>query len=64
MRHITVCVSDEIYHHARLCAARRDLSASALVREFFASLTELPSNYYGLDRPDDEPCSPTPIFLG
>jgi hypothetical protein len=46
MRDITACISDELYPHARLCAARRDLTVSARVRKFFESLRELPHSYY------------------
>ena len=47
MRNITVCVTGEVYRHARLCAARSDFSVSALVRKYFESLRELPHNDYG-----------------
>jgi hypothetical protein len=43
MRNITVCIPDEIYLQARICAARSGLSVSALVRRFFESLLELPA---------------------
>ena len=38
MRNITVSVDDETYRHARVVAAQRDTSVSALVREFLAGL--------------------------
>ena len=62
MRHITVCVTDKLYHHARLCAARRDLSVSALVRKFFESLRESPRNNYGDGDPYAEQGTPTPLL--
>ena len=51
MRHITLYVTDDLYHQARRCAARRDLSESVLVRKIFESLRDLPSIYYGHDDP-------------
>jgi hypothetical protein len=62
MRHITVCVTDEIYHHARLCAARRDLSVSALVRKYFESLRESPHNYYKTAIQTLNRVPPPPLF--
>jgi hypothetical protein len=47
MRNITVCIPDEIYLQARICAARSGLSVSALVRRFFESLLELPAPLCG-----------------
>ena len=38
MKNITVSVDDELYHEARIEAARRRKSLSALVREFLAGL--------------------------
>ena len=38
MRNITVSVDDETYRHARIVAAHRDTSVSALVREFLTGL--------------------------
>ena len=38
MRNITVSVDDETYRQARIVAAQRDTSVSALVREFLAGL--------------------------
>ena len=38
MRNITVSVPDETYRRARIRAAARDTSVSALVREFLTSL--------------------------
>ena len=61
MRNITVCVTDEIYHHARLCAARRDLTVSAMVRKFFESVREFPHKYYGNGDPYAKPADDTPL---
>ncbi|MCC5838987.1 MAG: hypothetical protein JJT96_02600 [Opitutales bacterium] len=38
MKNITVSVDDEIYRKARITAAERDTSVSALVKEFLLSL--------------------------
>ena len=39
MKNITVSVDDELYHAARVEAAKRRKSLSALVREFMTGLT-------------------------
>ncbi len=39
MRNITVSVDDETYRQARIVAAQRDTSVSALVREYLADLS-------------------------
>ena len=38
MKNITVSLPDEVYRRARVAAASRDRSVSALVREFLATL--------------------------
>ncbi len=38
MKNITVSLPDEVYRRARVMAAERDTSVSALVREFLLSL--------------------------
>ena len=40
MKNITVSLPDEIYRRARIRAAERDTSVSALVREFLTGLGE------------------------
>ena len=45
MKNITVSLSDEIYRRARIKAAERDTSVSALVRDFLESLTEEESDF-------------------
>ena len=65
MRNITVCIPDETYRQARICAARRGLSVSALVRKFFHSLLELPSTPYAYNPLYAEPAdAPPPPFSG
>ena len=44
MRNITVSLDDETYRRARLKAAERDTSVSALVREFLVDLGSGESN--------------------
>ncbi len=45
MRNITVSLPDDIYRRARIKAAERDTSVSALVREFLTSLGEEESDF-------------------
>lgn len=45
MRNITVSVPDEVYRRARMKAAQKDHSLSALVREFLVSLCEEESDF-------------------
>jgi len=45
MKNITVSLSDDIYRRARIKAAERDTSVSALVREFLTSLGEEESDF-------------------
>jgi phage shock protein A len=40
VKNITVSVSDEIYKRARLAAAQRETSVSALVRDFLTALAD------------------------
>ncbi len=42
MKNITVSIPDHIYRNARIKAARRNTSVSALVRKFLDSLSDLP----------------------
>ena len=45
MRNITVSVPDQVYRRARLRAAARDTSVSALVREYLVSLGDEESDF-------------------
>jgi plasmid stability protein len=45
MKNITVSLPDGIYRRARVKAAERDTSVSALVREFLTSLSEEESDF-------------------
>jgi hypothetical protein len=50
MRNITIQVTDEIYHHARVIAAARNMSVSALFRNFILTVEKQPAP----DRADHE----------
>jgi hypothetical protein len=54
VKKITVSLSDEIYRRARIKAAVRDASVSALVREFLISLGEEESDFKRRKRLQDE----------
>ena len=45
MKNITVSLPDEIYRRARIKAAERDTSVTALVREFLTGLSEEESDF-------------------
>ena len=45
MRNVTVSLPEEIYRQARIKAAERDTSLSALVREFLVKLGEEESDF-------------------
>ena len=45
MKNITVSLPDEVYRRARIKAAERDTSVTALVREFLVSLGEEESEF-------------------
>ena len=45
MKNITVSLPDDTYRRARIKAAERDTSVSALVREFLTSLGEEESDF-------------------
>jgi hypothetical protein len=54
VRNITVSVPDQVYRRARLRAAARDTSVSALVREFLAGLDSEESDFDRRRRLQDE----------
>jgi hypothetical protein len=45
MRNVTVSLPDEVYRRARIKAAERDTSVSALVREFLLGLGQDSSDF-------------------
>lgn len=49
MKNITVTVPDEVYRAARVHAAQRDSSVSALVGEFLRSLSERDAEFARLE---------------
>jgi hypothetical protein len=50
VKNITVTLDDEIYRRARMKAAERDTSVSALVREFLIDLASEGSEFQRLER--------------
>jgi len=50
MRNITVSVDDETYRRARIKAAERDTSVSAMVREFLVDIAAKESEFERLKR--------------
>ncbi len=54
MKNITVSVDDETYHRARVKAAERDTSVSALVRGFLSELASQESDIERLKREERE----------
>ena len=54
MKNITVSLPTEIYRRARIKAAERDTSVSALVREFLLSLGDEKSDFTRRKRLQDE----------
>lgn len=54
MKNITVSISEEAYRKARIKAAERDTSVSALVREFLQALVSEDSDFERLKKLQDE----------
>ena len=54
MKNVTVSLPAEVYRRARMKAAERDTSVSALVREFLLSLGEEDSDFARRKRLQDE----------
>ena len=54
MKNITVTVDDEVYRRARVKAAERDTSVSALVRQFLVELAAGGSEFERLERLERE----------
>jgi hypothetical protein len=50
VKNITVTVDDEVYRRARVKAAERDTSVSALVRQFLIDLAQEGSEFERLER--------------
>ena len=54
MKNITVSLPDEVYRRARIKAAERDTSVSAIVREFLIRLAEDETDFERRKRLQDE----------
>ena len=54
MKNITVSLPDDVYRRARIKAAERDTSVSALVREFLTTLGEEEGDFERRKRLQDE----------
>ena len=54
MKNITVSVDEELYHRARMLAAQKKTSVSALVKRFLASLAGEESEFEKLKRQERE----------
>ncbi len=54
MKNITVTVGDEIYHKARVRAAERKSTISALVKDFLTKIVEEESSFERMKREEDE----------
>ena len=54
MKNITVTVSDDIYHKARVRAAERKSTISALVKDFLTKIVEEESSFERMKREEDE----------
>ena len=64
MKNITVSVPDGVYRQARIVAAERDTSISALVRDFLASLPRKESEFDRLKRLETEVLATIKDFNG
>jgi plasmid stability protein len=64
VKNITVSVPDDIYRQARIKAAERDTSVSALVREFLLSLGQEESDFERRRRLQDEVLATIDSFRG
>ena len=54
MKNITVSVEDEVYHRARMWAAERRTSVSAMVRQMLADVAEEETPFEKLRREERE----------
>ncbi len=54
MKNITVSVGDDIYHKARVRAAERKSTISALVKDFLTKIVEEESSFERMKREEDE----------
>ena len=61
MKNITVSVDDETYRRARIKAAERDTSVSALVRDFLAGLAREETEFERLKQLEAEARKRVPV---
>lgn len=54
MKNLTVSLDDEIYRRARVIAAQRDTSVSALVKQFLTKLASGETEFERLKRLEEE----------
>lgn len=54
MKNVTVALPDDVYRRARVKAAERDTSVSAMVREFLLSIGDEESDFARRKRLQDE----------
>ncbi len=54
MKNITVTVDDDLYYRARLCAAERRTTLSALVRQFVQGMVTEETPFQRMQREQDE----------
>ncbi len=54
MKNITVSVNDELYHRARVRAAEKRRSLSALVREYLVRMTEEEPGFERMQRDQNQ----------
>jgi hypothetical protein len=64
VKNITLSLPDDIYRRARIKAAERDLSVSALVREFLMSLGDEETDFERRRRLQDEVLKTVRRFRG
>lgn len=64
MKNITVSVGDEVYRQARIHAAEREKSVSALVSEYLASLTDQDQRFARLAAQQDRIFNSIAAFKG
>jgi Family of unknown function (DUF6364) len=50
VKSITVAIDDETYRRARVAAAKRDTSVSALVKAYLSSLSSVEDEFEALER--------------
>ena len=64
MKNITVSVPDNVYREARIKAAERDTSVSALVREFLVGLGHLAADFERRKRLQQDVLRTVEVFRG